>query len=173
MTDPRFIYLETQIATATPQKLRLLLIEGAIRQAQLALEHWEQGRHEDGLAAVIRCRSIAAELIDGVRDDGSALTRQVIGIYAFIFKALTEAQLQRDITKLADVLTVLHEERQTWQQVCQTLTDAPQPAHRLPSEAEEILAPRSVDSASLSAGYLAPHLPNIGTSASSGFSLEV
>jgi flagellar secretion chaperone FliS len=172
MTDPRFVYLETQIVTATPQKLRLMLVEGAIRQAQLALEHWEQGRNEEGLSAIIRCRSIAAELIDGVRDDGSKLAKQVIAIYAFIFKALTEAQLQRDITRLADVLAVLQEERQTWQQVCQTLTEAPQPAAPGLAGTSEILAPRRVDE-SLAASYFAPHQPHSLSSASSGFSLEM
>ena len=172
MTDPRPAYLETQIATATPQKLRLMLIEGAIRQAQMGVEHWVHGRVEEGLTSIIRCRSIAAELIEGVRDDGSPLARQVIGIYAFAFKALTEAQLQRDRTRLEDVIRVLQEERQTWQQVCYELPEAPDRNSLFPMNQHEILAPRRVD-AEFSAGYSAPHYSsaNVPTT-SSGFSLE-
>jgi flagellar protein FliS len=172
MTDPRFVYLETQIATATPQKLRLMLIEGAIRQAQLALTHWENGRNDEGLAAIASCRAIAAELIDGVRGDGSELTSRVIGIYAFVFKALSEAQLQRDISRLADVLTVLHEERETWQHVCRTLPTAPQPPLSGQAGAEEILAPRRVD-IDVSAGYGIAHSLPAEFPRSSGLSLEI
>jgi len=171
MTDPRFVYLETQINTASPQKLRLMLIEGAIRQAQLALDHWEQQRSDEALAAIRRCRSIAAELLDGVRDDGSDLVKQVMAIYSFIIAALTEAELGRDVSRLADVLTVLHEERETWQQVCLTLTETPR-APESSFSGEEVLAPRRVD-IGFSAGYSPAHLPAANPPASSGFSLEV
>ncbi len=172
MSDPHQIYLETQIATATPQKLRLMLIEGAIRQAQLALDHGEHGREPEWLAAVGRCRSIVAELMDGIRDDGSQLVRQVIDIYAFIFSALNQAQSQRNQARLEDVLRVLQEERQTWQQICFELTAAPVAPGPRSANQYEMLAPRRVD-ADYSAGYSAPNrLTTNAPAISSGFSLE-
>ena len=44
-------YLESQIMTATPQKLRLLLIEGAIRFARQTLELWEKEQNDQALEA--------------------------------------------------------------------------------------------------------------------------
>src|SRR5689334_14060474 len=119
MYDPRNSYLETQINTATPQKLRLMLIEGAIRFATQTIEHWQQGRGEDGLATLLRCQAVVAELIGGVRDDGTALTRQVLNIYTFVSQVLQEAQLDSDPQRLADVIVILQEDRETWQQLCQ------------------------------------------------------
>ena len=43
LPTPRDAYLETQVLTATPQRLRLMLIEGAIRKITAA-----QAAHEAG-----------------------------------------------------------------------------------------------------------------------------
>src|SRR5262245_21839879 len=110
-------YLETQITTATPQRLRLMLIEGALRQARFAGEAWREQRAEDALEALIRCRDIVAELLSGIRLDQSPLVQQTLGIYAFLFSALTEVQQSRDTHQLAGIIRVLEEERETWTEV--------------------------------------------------------
>lgn len=173
MNDPRNTYLETQVFTATPQKLRLMLIEGAIRYASQTVDHWEQGRSEDGVAAILRCQAVIAELLGGVRDDGSPLTRQVSDIYTFISQVLQEAQLDSDPQRIADVILILREERETWQQLCLQLPEAPQPiAADIPQEGE-ILAPRRVDS-TFSMGYIPQPMSLTSDSiTSSGFSLEM
>ncbi len=173
MNDARNTYLETQINTATPQKLRLMLIEGGIRYAQQTIDCWGEGRGEDGLAALLRCQSIVAELLGSVREDGTPVTRQVIGIYTFLALQLHEAELNSDVAALADVIRVLQEERQTWQEVCQQLTEAPRPVCFDLSDSGEILAPSRVDS-SFSAGYGAPSAyPHSSPLTSGGFSLEM
>lgn len=170
--DYRNTYLETQINTATPQKLRLMLIEGAIRYAQQTIDYWQQGRGEDGLAALLRCQAVVAELLGGVREDGTALTRQVIDIYVFLALELNEAEMNFDAERVAGVVRVLQEDRQTWQELCQHLTEAPQPVAAELSQ-DEILAPRRVET-TFTAGYTPPHLTTPPTTpASSGFSLEI
>lgn len=173
MHDARNSYLETQVNTATPQKLRLMLIEGGLRYAQQTIDCWAEGRGEDGLAALLRCQAIVAELLGSVREDGTPVTRQVIGIYTFLALQLHEAELNSDSQKLAEVIQVLQEERQTWQEVCQQLTEAPRPVSFDLSDTGEILAPSRVDS-SFSTGYGAPSIyPQSSPLTSGGFSLEM
>ena len=164
-------YLETQINTATPQKLRLMLIEGAIRYGQQTITCWNEGRGEDGLTALLRCQAIVAELLGSIREDGTPITRQVIDIYVYLALELNEAEMNADPQRIAGVIRVLQEDRQTWQELCQQMPEAPQPMALDLSQAE-ILAPRRVE-ATFSAGYLPPQVnfPSSGTS--SGFSLEV
>lgn len=169
--DYRNTYLETQINTATPQKLRLMLIEGAIRYGQQAITYWEEGRGEDGLSALLRCQAVIAELLGSVRADGTPVTRQVIDIYAFLALELNEAEMNADPQRIAGVIRVLQEDRQTWQELCQQLPEAPTPdTAEIPQE--EILAPRRVE-ATFSAGYTPPQVNFPSSGASSGFSLEV
>jgi flagellar protein FliS len=121
-------YLEAQILTASPQKLRLMLIEAAIGSAQRTLAHWEEGAHSEAVESLIRCRNIVTELLSGIKPDDSDLARRVAGIYVFLFKALTEAQLRRDRQRLREVVSILEIERETWRQVCEAMPHPPSAA---------------------------------------------
>ena len=114
----RHAYLETQIATAAPQQLRLMLIEGALRLARRTADAWREERRDEALDTLIRCRSIITELISGIRAGSSQLADKVLGIYLFLFQELTEAQLRRDASRMDGIIRVLEEERTTWQELC-------------------------------------------------------
>ena len=121
----REAYLEAQIMTATPQKLRLMLIEGGIQFAKQTIRHWNENRNEEAFESFTRCRRIITELIGSIRTDSTELTRTMAGLYAFLFKTLTQAMATRDATKMEEVIRVLEEERLTWQEVCQRLREVP------------------------------------------------
>lgn len=113
-------YLVTQVMTATPQKLQLMLLDGALRFGRQAITFWSEGREEEGGEAVLRCQGIVTELICSLRPEHNReLCRRVASVYMYIFRTLTEAHTRQDQTKLADALRVLEEERETWYQVCQ------------------------------------------------------
>ena len=126
-TDPRNTYLESQILTATPQKLRLMLIEAALGAARQSLKSWEEKLDSDANIALIRCREIVSELWTSVKPDDSELTQNVAGIYMFLFKTLAEAQLYRDQVKVNDAINVLEIERETWRDVCKQVPNRPVP----------------------------------------------
>src|SRR4029079_17264748 len=115
---PRHAYLETQIATAAPQQLRLMLIEGALRLARQTADAWREERRDEAVDTLIRCRSIVTELISGIRAGSSQLADKVLGIYLFLFQEMTEAQLRRDASRMDGIIRVLEEERTTWQELC-------------------------------------------------------
>lgn len=141
LTDTREIYLETQVQTATLQKLRLMLIEGALRFARRTQSLWHAGDCDAALESLIRTRDIISELIAGVQTSASPLARQVHGLYVYQFSALTEAQQTRDEHQLAGVIRVLEEERETWRQVCEQLPDCPVPPPAAVFAQREELAP--------------------------------
>lgn len=119
----RDAYLETQVLTATPQKLRLMLIEGAIRFVHQTQHYWELGRAEEALESSIRAREIVSELMSSLAPEKSPFASQMLPVYGYIFRTLTEAQLQQSTEKLADALRILGEERETWSQVCEKFVD--------------------------------------------------
>jgi flagellar protein FliS len=129
-------YLETEVRTATPQKLRLLLIEGAIRFAEAARYAWQKNDFEEGCEAMIRSQNVVTELMTSVnRDDNPELAKKVIGIYLYVFRTLLDAAMNHDEQKLDDALRVLQEERKTWQEVCEKLgNQQPPPQQATPQE---------------------------------------
>ena len=138
----REAYIEAQVMTATPQKLRLMLIEGAIRFARQTIHHWQAGDNDRALESIIRCRNIISELLSSIRVDESELTKQVARLYLFVFQSLTEAQLRRDAKLVEEAIGILEVERETWRDLCEKMPHAPErtAAHRATAP-QEILAP--------------------------------
>jgi flagellar protein FliS len=143
-SQPLETYLESQVMTATPQRLRLMLIDGAIRFARQAIQFWgDDGAAPESIEAVVRCRAVISELLSSVREDGTELPKQVAGIYLFLFQNLTEAQLNRDVEKVEETVRVLEVERETWTQVCEQFPEAPDPALIAKMRPKEITAKSS------------------------------
>ncbi len=133
-------YLKTQLTTATPQKLRLLLICGAIRFAQQTMRHWEENDSEAAFESLTRCRGVVVELMTTVRRDDDATSYNVFKIYLFLFQALTAVQHSHDAEEMRKILNVLDEERQTWEELCELMPEAPDPALRKSYAPQEVTA---------------------------------
>jgi flagellar secretion chaperone FliS len=145
MNDPRAAYLETQIKTATPQRLRLMLIEGALRFARQAKEATSLGQSERAADYFDRCRDVVGELLAGIRPGPHRLNEVARALYGFVYQSLAEAQLLGDGKKVDDALRVLEEERETWLQVCKAYPEAPLPTDDDPYRNQEVFAPSSAE----------------------------
>jgi flagellar protein FliS len=115
-------YLATEVLTAPPQKLQLMLVEAAIRFVERARQHWRAKQPEQGTEALVRAEDILGELMAGLkRDIDSDLVGKTAAVYLFVFRSLMEANFRKDEGKLDDALRVLEVERDTWRQVCARL----------------------------------------------------
>lgn len=143
-SDAQNSYLESQVLTATPQKQRLMLIDGAMRFARQAIQFWNEQQDELASEALASSRKIVSELLSSIDVQQDNLTQKVAAIYVFVFQRLTEAQLERSTSKLEDVLDILAIERETWNLLCEQMPEAPvpNPSQRIDSP-QEILAPNT------------------------------
>jgi len=115
-------YLTTEVMTATPQKLQLMLIEAALRLGREAVDGWEKGDDEAAGEALVRCQQIISELLCGLRpEQDTELVRRVASVYLYIFRSLSAAHVERDAKKVTDAMSVLEVERETWREVCEKL----------------------------------------------------
>ena len=115
-------YFENQVFTATPQKLRWMAIDGAIRFARQAAEHWRQERIYEGGEAAIGCQRLLVELMSAIKpEQAPELAGNVAGLYVYISRLLNDARRTRDQKKLAEVIEILEIERETWRLVCERL----------------------------------------------------
>lgn len=161
-------YWETQVLTATPQRLRLMLIEGALKFGRQALECWDEPQlRPQRFSALARCNDILAELYGSIRPQESAVSAQVQELYRFLLVHLAKVSSSDDVQPLRELLEVLESERETWRQVCETMPEAPRaPGHHAGSEQ---------DVSATGLGAIPPHhAPVVAHPAFSGerFSLE-
>jgi flagellar protein FliS len=118
-------YFESQVLTAPPQRLHLMLIEGAIRfgrQAEAALQ-----RGDSVAAATPRLKliDIVGELLAGVRENTTDLNKRLSDLYLFLFRRASQAKINSDPAPLAELIKLLEFERQTWQLVCERMRSEP------------------------------------------------
>jgi flagellar protein FliS len=121
-------YLESKVLTAPPQRLQLMLIEGAIRFARQAEEALSLGNRVAASAPLMRTIDIVGELLAAARSHKSDLNKRVADLYMFLFRRITEAKINADPKALGEALRLLEFERQTWQMLCDKLGSEAQDA---------------------------------------------
>ncbi len=115
-------YLATEVTTAAPQKLQLLLIEAALRLANRARHFWKQDRNDLAIQALVHAQSMVAEMLGSMDcQAGGDLAKRVSAVYEFIFRSLVKAGQRHDEKSLDDAIRILEIERETWRQVCDKL----------------------------------------------------
>jgi flagellar secretion chaperone FliS len=112
-------YLVTEVMTATPQKLQLMLIEAAIR-ATLKAKKFRAAQQEAAAGdAILQAQEIVTQLIAGLNPDPqAAIARRLASVYNFIFRSLVQAHVRQNNVGLDEALRILLIERETWQQAC-------------------------------------------------------
>jgi flagellar protein FliS len=114
-------YLESKVLTAPPYRLHMMLIEGAIRfgrQADEALRHGDEAAAAEPLLRVL---DIVGEMLAGVREIKTELTRNIADLYFFVFRRVSIAKINGDAAALGEAMRLLEFERQTWQLLCDKL----------------------------------------------------
>lgn len=122
-------YLRTRILSATPEQLRLMLLDGAIKFASQARHGIEAGDHEAIYNGISRCRSIVVELLSTIRADVDAeIADRVRAVYSFLVTELIEVGLEKEIARLDGVIRILEYERETWVMAMEKFAGERQPA---------------------------------------------
>lgn len=112
-------YLQTTVMTASPAKLRLMLIERGVGLVSMIKE--ARRKNPDVLVDqwTIRLRDILGELLQGVSRNAGDLALQVSDLYVFLIQELTYAEQEPGIERMESIGRILEIERETWDQVCQ------------------------------------------------------
>ncbi|MBN2296429.1 MAG: flagellar export chaperone FliS [Pirellulales bacterium] len=117
-------YIETEVMTASPQKLQLMLIDAALRFAKRAKTHWKADEEEEACEVLIKAQRVMGELLGGLNREASPqLVGKIASVYVFVFRSLMESSLEHDVEKLDGAIKVLEVEQETWRQVCKKLAE--------------------------------------------------
>lgn len=117
-------YLKTKVLTASPAELRMLLIEGAIRFAHQAREGLIEKNYEKSFEGFSQSKAILMELINALRPEvDKSLCDKLAALYTFMFRRLIDANLEKDVTIVDEVIRLLNYERETWAMLLEKLAD--------------------------------------------------
>ena len=111
-------YLETQVMTATPLQLHLMVIDGAIRYATQAEEALQENDFETSHFALNRSREFVTELIGGLDQERSdEIVNRLKSLFMFVYQNLVNADMKRDVSMARDALKILKMHRETWMEL--------------------------------------------------------
>jgi len=108
-------YLRTKVMTASPEELRLMLLDGAIKFANQARAGLEKQHPEMIYEGFTQCRDIVLELLNTIKTEPAPeIAKAVRELYTFIYGELFRASNDKDIKKLDEMINLLEYERETW-----------------------------------------------------------
>jgi len=91
------IYNRTQAETADPERVMLLLLDGALARIRRGVADLEQGRRSDAADSLARASEIVLELRGSLdHDRAPELCEQLSGLYVFVATRLTRAAASAD-----------------------------------------------------------------------------
>lgn len=158
-------YLQQEVMSASPPRLRWLLIQRACELCELVKHLWASDEPHQADQWLLRIREILSELIEGVKDRDNPLSKTITDFYIFIIQTVAQVERDRDSGKLEIIRDLLAIELETWRQVIESGGEAGE----FQSEAELQTASRpTAKPLPIPTNAAYPDL-----SAAGGFSLEV
>ena len=115
--DPLRSYKETQIKTATPGKLVVMLYDGAVKHLSLALESLDSRHHSYDRVSeqLIRTQDIITELMVSLDfERGGEIARSLFGLYMWMNRQVLDGNIRKDTGPLEAVRKLLLELRAAW-----------------------------------------------------------
>ena len=109
-------YNNSKILTASPAELTLMLYDGAIKFANIAVMGMEQNDIQKAHNNIIRVQRIIEEFRNSL-DRKYPVADDFDRIYVYLLKRLYEANVKKDKEIMEEVLTHLRSMRDTWIQV--------------------------------------------------------
>ena len=109
-------YNNSKILTASPAELTLMLYDGAIKFANIAVMGMEQNDIQKAHNNIIRVQRIIEEFRNSL-DRKYPVAEDFDRIYVYLLKRLYEANVKKDKEIMEEVLTHLRSMRDTWIQV--------------------------------------------------------
>jgi flagellar protein FliS len=108
-------YLRTQVLTATPEQLQMMLYDGAIRFAEQARPALQKKKWETSYNMITKAQRIIAELISSLRPDlAPDLCGKLAALYNYVYRQLVEANSHHKIEALDEAVKILRYQRETW-----------------------------------------------------------
>lgn len=128
-------YFRTKVLTASPEQLRLLLIEGCIRFLRDGSAALERKDFEALYKSLTDARAILVELTTSLRREvDPELTARLESIYTYVLRLTVDGSFNKDPGKLAEAIALMEYDRETWMMLMEKVAqDRSAPAEAMAS----------------------------------------
>lgn len=108
-------YLRNQVLAASPEQLRLMLFDGALRHLRAGRAGLEAKDYDVSYTSISKAQKIVLELGNSLKPEVMPeVCEKLAALYTYIYRLLIDASTQRDTDKLDEATKLLEFERETW-----------------------------------------------------------
>lgn len=109
-------YQKNAVQTASPARLTLMLYDGAVKFANIAIEALQEGDLEKAHQNIIKVQKIIVEFRSTL-DMKYPVAKDFDVVYDYIYRRLVEANMKKDVKIMEEALKYIKEMRDTWKEV--------------------------------------------------------
>ncbi|MGI5838055.1 MAG: flagellar export chaperone FliS [bacterium] len=110
-------YRKSQIQTASPGELLLLLYDRAVLQTRQAAKLIREGKPGEAHNCLIKAQDIVTELMVTLNLEAGEIARNLQALYDYLRQRLIQANIHKDAAIAAEVGGILAELRDAWVQI--------------------------------------------------------
>ncbi|MFF2912228.1 flagellar export chaperone FliS [Paenibacillus sp. NPDC057934] len=125
ITSPHQKYQQTQLHTASPAQLLLMLYDGAIRFSKMGISAIEEKDFEKANLNLCKAQAVIHELIAALNYD-YPIAKTLYQVYEYMIHQLISANLKKNTNPANEVVSYLLELRGAWDAANKSLNAAPE-----------------------------------------------
>ena len=111
-------YKKASVNTLDQNKLIIMLYDGAIKNANFAVQYMESGEIEKVHDSLIKTKNIVTELLATLNmENGGEIAKNLKSLYSYMFSLLIEANMEKKSEPVLNVIDLLKELRGAWVQI--------------------------------------------------------
>ena len=108
-------FLRQEVESASPAKLRWLLLQRAHGLSISVRDLWLQGNADEAKQWAILIQDILTELLEGIVDPRHELAKQQSDLFIFLIKMMVLSNQTQDVQTLESLTEILQIEKDTWE----------------------------------------------------------
>lgn len=115
MATPYNQYQNVQVTTSNPEKILIMLYDGAINFTKIAIEKLAKGDVAGKGLYIGKTHAIVAELMETLNHEvGGDISRQLQRLYSYLIDELVNANVKNSPAHLENALKIMTSMRDTW-----------------------------------------------------------
>jgi flagellar protein FliS len=117
MKNPYTQYRQTQVNTASPGELIVMLYNGGIQSLKKAQNALAINKVDQVNAELIKSQKIVTELQLSLNPEAGDISENLFALYDYMYRRLVEANLNKDEQVIDEILGMFEQFKQMWAQV--------------------------------------------------------
>ena len=128
-------YKQNDVLTADPKTLVVLCYNAAISNLKVAKARFTEQQYEAKAKAMQKALGVIGELLAALNfEKGGQIARNLNAIYAYMYRRISHADVQKDMHAIDEVIGLLEELRNAWKEISDGKTrqnsTTPRPAQK-------------------------------------------